>query len=503
MVERDLDQRLRGFFAIEVGGENASPSLVERVIAIPDERPATPFVGDRRTIVLLAAAALLLALVVGTALAVGSGLVKLPSDTAPDDTTHVATTNVFGCTERVGGAAVARVRSDGAVAGQIDPSPANLRVYADGSMFIRPAGGPSGLEGMIEQRELTSDGLGLLLGALHDPRLDSCRSYDGAGSGSLEIALDSSVGGYSISVGGMDTHVTTQAEADAIDKLRRRLQDVDLGLPGSVWATAGWEPYHPGRWQVEIDFTEGPGTTLDSSIALPDGTPLVKLGADDPTAAARGISSARCAVVDSQVAASVVKLLEEADADTQLPNTWGFSNAMVYVDAVLPSEAGCPAAGEIRPSESMGPSDACGILPHALMEPPPGDAYESSAPDRWVWCGHAAAPTPRPSSTAGQQLGDLTTPPDVFINPSPVPAHAAAAMAAAIFDSEGFDASEIGGHPVFYNRCPREKLDDGCESALALSAEPYFIVFIWDGASQDDLEAMAAAFSSQITVGGS
>jgi hypothetical protein len=78
MLDRDLEQRLRGYFATEVGADAASSSLVARVTAIPDARPASPIFGDRRTVVLLAAAALLLALVLGTALAVGSGLVMLP-----------------------------------------------------------------------------------------------------------------------------------------------------------------------------------------------------------------------------------------------------------------------------------------------------------------------------------------------------------------------------------------------------------------------------------------
>lgn len=84
MIEREFEQRLRGYVRSEVAAAGAVPAeLRESVWAIPDAVvPAGAGVfRTRRGIVLLAAAAMLLALLVGGAIAVGSGLIPwLASD---------------------------------------------------------------------------------------------------------------------------------------------------------------------------------------------------------------------------------------------------------------------------------------------------------------------------------------------------------------------------------------------------------------------------------------
>ena len=82
MTDRELEARLRAFYLTEVGeGETASLALRRDVAAIPRTIPQRArWFGRGRGLTLLAAAALLL---VGGAMAAGSGLVKLPSVVPP------------------------------------------------------------------------------------------------------------------------------------------------------------------------------------------------------------------------------------------------------------------------------------------------------------------------------------------------------------------------------------------------------------------------------------
>jgi hypothetical protein len=81
MTERELEQRLRGFYQAGVEAAGRVPTeLREGVWDIPDEVPIKRgLFGSQRT-VLLFAAAMLLALLVGTAIVVGSGLIPWLDD---------------------------------------------------------------------------------------------------------------------------------------------------------------------------------------------------------------------------------------------------------------------------------------------------------------------------------------------------------------------------------------------------------------------------------------
>jgi hypothetical protein len=82
MTEQELERRLQGYFRAETDGEVASGSLLASITAIPERRPAGPFASGRG-LLLLAAAGLILALLAGSALAIGSGLIELPWQHAP------------------------------------------------------------------------------------------------------------------------------------------------------------------------------------------------------------------------------------------------------------------------------------------------------------------------------------------------------------------------------------------------------------------------------------
>ena len=82
MTDRELEQRLRAWYRDGVGEDETAPAeLRERVVAIPVPAP-TPLrpLGGRRGFTLLAAAAIL---VVGGAVAAGSGLLRLSTVEPP------------------------------------------------------------------------------------------------------------------------------------------------------------------------------------------------------------------------------------------------------------------------------------------------------------------------------------------------------------------------------------------------------------------------------------
>jgi Kelch motif/Galactose oxidase, central domain len=85
MTDHELEQRLRAWYRAEVGEATTAPlDLRSSIAEIPK---APPFLdrrsGNRRSVILLAAAALAGALVVGGVIAVGSGLVRLPDTRLP------------------------------------------------------------------------------------------------------------------------------------------------------------------------------------------------------------------------------------------------------------------------------------------------------------------------------------------------------------------------------------------------------------------------------------
>lgn len=75
MLELDLDQRLRDYFRAELDADGASTGLHSAVLSIPESVPSARL--SRRTVLLLAAV-LLVTVLVGTTIAVGSGVFHLP-----------------------------------------------------------------------------------------------------------------------------------------------------------------------------------------------------------------------------------------------------------------------------------------------------------------------------------------------------------------------------------------------------------------------------------------
>src|SRR5687768_16574375 len=87
MIDHELEQRLRTWYRVEVPPDEAAPTeLRASVVAIPRVNP-TPLrlLGARRTVRLLAIAAVLTTAAVGAALLAGSGPFRLPSVLPPSN----------------------------------------------------------------------------------------------------------------------------------------------------------------------------------------------------------------------------------------------------------------------------------------------------------------------------------------------------------------------------------------------------------------------------------
>jgi polyhydroxybutyrate depolymerase len=82
MTDHDLERRLRDFYATEVAADRAPQHLRAALTAIPDDT-ARGILAERRLLLVLIAAALLTALLVGSAIAVGSGLLRLSREVQP------------------------------------------------------------------------------------------------------------------------------------------------------------------------------------------------------------------------------------------------------------------------------------------------------------------------------------------------------------------------------------------------------------------------------------
>ena len=182
MTEHELELRLRDYYRLEVADDGAPGFLRSTVTAIPETVPASPFQG-RRGLVLLIAAALLAALLVGTAIGVGTGLIDLsrtvnllpsPSESAEP---YALTAHTFTTAASIEGCNYSGEMPEGMVASLWTSVPVGsqgtgLKLFSvldGGLVLIAPEDAPP--EQAWIQRRLTEPGLNALLDALVEPDL--------------------------------------------------------------------------------------------------------------------------------------------------------------------------------------------------------------------------------------------------------------------------------------------------------------------------------------------
>jgi hypothetical protein len=510
MTERELEQRLREWFQTEIGdGLEAPAELRASVAGIPDTMPTPVTVfGGRRNLALLAVAAMLAALLIGGALAVGSGLIRLPwMDDDRADGAFPLAGPVGRCDQTLADGVMLTVVP---LYGGQWPGATQLTAYEDGLVvtgFPTDWGAPAtvGLDGTWSQRRLTAEGLSLLMDAVTSS-LPSCQSFEFDGHG-MEIRARAGADVFSIGVGlsVLETRPTTSEQSAAVSDLVERLRDLDLGLSAGGWADDQWHPYFPERWRFLLQFSGPQEVAYPSSdgVLLRDGSTLQTFGSEQQGASDLGYVMVRCGATDTEEARAIAAVLDDASGGqdkSSLAPAWYFTDGVLNPDEVfhstitvnvvglLPHEPDCPSevppAG-VQPAEPpQSPStdrsapftDACDYVPASLVGELIGSLQGSSEhyPDwsaDWAFCWQPVS---------GDGLA-------IFSSRRPFPGERASDQAESLFGEGNFIAEQIAGGDVFFGGCSPSV--GQCRAAVAVSVEPHFVVVTWK--SQETLRQLA------------
>jgi hypothetical protein len=457
------------------------------------------------------ALALVALLIITIGIAVVGGLLRIDRND-PDDGNPFALAGPVAqpCDSTLGEGLVLAVRGYGPGESWEDSS--ELHAYEDGLVVIGPsayAGGSANtLDASWSQRRLTADGVARLADAVTGS-LPNCQSFEFEGSMGVQARAGDEAVVIDLGTSPFETRVTTEAQAAAVGALVERLEDPDLGLSEGDWADLDWQPYVPERWRFSLQFQAGPtdrGYPSADGLVLPDGSTLSAFGVEEPIDArdpsgSSGLGMLRCAFVGAEEARAIAAIL--TDAGGSLPDApasgWYFSTDAstpggtvgVYAVGLLPHEyeQDCltaivgpepsPSPEPPPPTPATGPvpfADACDYVPGSLIEeviaPLDGEIEHMPGwnPD-WAMCWHPVAQDGLP----------------IFTSRRSISAERANDQATILFGEGGFLVKQIGGHEVFFSTC--DPSDGQCRAAVAISAEPHFVVITWP--SQAELRQLA------------
>jgi hypothetical protein len=491
---------------------------LQRAAAADMARPAGPWGMNRGLAIALALVALL---IITIGIAVVGGLLRIDRND-PDDANPFALAGPVAqsCDSTLAEGLVLAVNGYGPGESWEDIS--ELHAYQDGLVVIGPsayAGGSANtLEASWSQRRLAADGVAHLVEAVTGS-LPSCRSFEFEGSMGVQARTGDEVVVIHLGTSPFETRVTTPAEAAAVDAFVQRLEDPDLGLAAADWADPDWHPYVPQLWRFSVQFQAGPtdrGYPSADSLVLPDGSTLSTFGVEEPIAdrdpsGTSGVSMLRCGFVDEEEARAIAAVL--TDAGGRPPDTpafgWYFTTdtttggGTLFVNAVglLPHEfeqdcltaiVGPEPSPSPEPASSppaTGPvpfADACDYVPGSLIEEviAPLDGEIEHMPDwnpDWAMCWHPVAQDGLP----------------IFASRRSIPADRATEQATILFGEGGFRVDQIGGHDVFFSTC--DPSAEQCRAAVAISAEPHFVVITWG--SEAHLRQLAEGLTQLLVAG--
>ena len=465
------------------------PNIVERA----GELSAPRVLVTPRLAILLAALLLLGALAAG---AVG-GLLRNDRDD-PSDLSDRAPFAFAGpmsrpCNTSLPDQIVLRVRGNASLDA---PEPFERTVYADGlvvdALSAEMGGSFNTMEAPRSARQLASGSLVMLIEAVTETA-PTCRSFPFDGYASIEARGES--GSHVIQFGPdpFEPRVTSEEEASAAKRTLDMLLAPDMGIPASGWADGDWVAYEPDRWRFSLAFSprgEREAPPADG-IVLPDGSSLRAFG-ESAVADAYG---SRCVVRDAEEARQIASILTAAMGDlaTEMAGQWQFADddGLIYVTAagLLPHETDC-----VTEDPGLAPSTP---VPAASAEvsgaPPFDDACSYLAPaDIAEVIGPLAGDMERhPGWSADWHMCWFPVEADAIVLVStrhPVPSEHAREQAELLFGLSDLKPQALDGGELFSNGCGAT--DGSCRAAVAISAEPHFVVITWSG-SPDALPALA------------
>jgi hypothetical protein len=511
MTDREFDQRLRAFYRDEVELAGRVPDqLRESVLAIPDDvMDRAGLLGPRRRVVLLAAA-MLTALLVGGAIALGSGLFRLPW-LSEDRITTIAFWQSFQ-TDEVIPVACDQTLPDGLLLsvepqverGELDYFRPWLYLYDDGLVLSREGDGRSAPISW-SQRHLSPEGVQRILAAVEETGLRDCLGV-GTETPPLEVKAKTGGGVVAIGLGSAGLRVVTPAELEAATDLADRLgatltqtaRSPDLGVPRAGWIEPAWQPYAPDRWEILISHFKGdPGVSYQegpwADLVLPDGSTFLTFGSSVPVPAevdARRhggqVAEYRCRVVGRDEVETMTAFLGEPVAMDPATNegSWqywdrprGGEGVAILVSPLPRHEPGCV----VR----------VGLEPRRFEGAPPPDASGGDLIDGLLACDYL--PETPLTWYRGDEHADFgggwaacSYPPGGWVFASRHEFSSAEALLAVetLFGIDGFTTDRIAGRTVYFNACveggdgPPVVVLRSCTPAVAISAEPHFVIVV-------------------------
>ena len=460
----------------------------------------------RRTVVLLAAA-MLTALLIGGALAVGAGLLRLPwvpEHTDPDRFGILEP--LYPCQSDLSESVLLDVTEVTEIGGPEGNLVANeLTVYQDGLAISGPPigwdeAGPRGtsLDGAWLQRSLSAQGVQRLPAAITQS-LPNCRNFPLEG-GRLWIQARPGPDPYSITLSddSFDPRMPSLAQMAAVNALVERLEDPSLGLPPDDWSDEKWEPYLPERWRIIVEFTrlgrEAPDLSPSDGIVLPDESTLRTFGSElafdpqDTYALQSRLMMVRCGITGLADARAIAGSLTAGGGQKSALGEepiWYFGDSQagvhrriqVEITGLRPHEPDC--VGVTPPfAEPTEPAGEPAALDGACDQVRSGYDYPSS---------DSTGSNPRYSSDWALCRTDSHS--MIFASRRPVPAVRAANQARVLFGDEGSYTEQFAGHDIFFNGCAGTSRQ--CPAAVAISVEPYFVVVVQPTASETTLRDVA------------
>jgi hypothetical protein len=369
------------------------PSLHRpRVIAFPEWRHGQP----ARRLPALVVIALLAALL--AALAVGSGLVRLPWF---EERNAPLVAPQFG----LAGPCENRLPDGVAMDVHFARDPARIRVYSDGRIVRITGTGWSAVAGWSIQARATAQrlaptGVEALLGTLAEAGLTpGCRTNEA--SRPMRISADTPAGlvvatwgpyegaypGYAV------MRVMTDDEEAVMAALAERLDDPEDWLPPDAWIDATRQPFTPAEWVVSVSENDS-GQQPGDRLGFPNG---LELDGSNPAfddvrlPDGQTFATFRCGVIDAADAAALREQLDTTAAPSDA--TWDlYSQDLTRIYTVqIDALDGGPACGANSPEPSASPRpegdlsalDVCAIVPPGVatevLDAPEARALEGPA----------------------------------------------------------------------------------------------------------------------------
>jgi hypothetical protein len=363
MTDRDAEFQgeLRAWFRSEVTAELAAPaSLRTAMAAIPATVPA--HAGYPRWMLLMVATAALV--VMASAAAIGSGLIRLP-ETRPDPLP------IGGrCTLKLDDALLLEASLFVSYGGGGYFAEAGYFVYRDGLVLVRESRNGAPVYPLVRQRRLTAEGMDSLLAAATRPGLEGCRHVSlGDDTRHVTFLVRDGSSVNVLDIGSSDSPADAEAASTtAAAEMVRRVTDADLGVPPDQWADDAWTEYVPDSYRVTVSFYDVPGNEFPHEIwdhLLSDGSTLRTIGQSAEAPPNYGFQAMRCVEMNAAEVRSLredlTTLLGPSDVGrgqyagfhaqmTGTSSEYGRGGGAIDADYTLPHEGLCT---EASPDESL------------------------------------------------------------------------------------------------------------------------------------------------------